>query len=410
MPATRTAARPSGHIGLALAGGGFLGAAYELGALCALSEAIDGLSLSRLDSYVGVSAGAFIAAGLVNGLSAHRMMHMFVEGDDAEAAFEPSQLLRPALREWKTVLRRAPRGAVGALRAALDGDPFEPRAAAWRALERSLQLLPNGLVDAAPAEQRMAQLFSRKGRTNDFRNTAAPLRIVATDIDSGEPVAFGSPGHDHVPISRAAAASCAVPGLFAPVRIGGRRYLDGALNKTLHASLALDAGADLVLCVNPLVPFDATGAGARRISRSGISTVLAQTIRTTIRSRMSVGLEKYRATHPGSDIVLFEPRRDDAEIFFTNIFSVASRRRLCEHAYRSTRANLLARRDELEPVFRRHGLRIDEDVLRRDVPRLVREAPAPVAGCTTGASAAVRRLTHALDDLERALTIAAARG
>src|SRR5690606_28638414 len=150
---------------------------------------------------------------------------MFIEGDDAETAFEPSQLLRPALREWRTVLRRAPRGAAGALRAALDGDLLAPRAAAWRALERSLLLLPNGLVDAAPAELRMAQLFSRKGRTNDFRCTAAPLRIVATDIDSGEPVAFGAPGHDHVPISRAAAASCAVPGLFAPVRIGGRRYL-----------------------------------------------------------------------------------------------------------------------------------------------------------------------------------------
>ncbi len=410
MPVARTAGRRPGHVGLALAGGGFLGAAYELGALCALSESVEGLHLAQLDSYVGVSAGAFIAAGLVNGLSAHRMMHMFIEGDDAEAAFEPSQLLRPALHEWKTVLRRAPRGALGALRAALDGDLLAPRAAAWRALERSLQLLPNGLVDAAPAEQRLAQLFSRKGRTNDFRATAAPLRIVATDIDSGKPVAFGSAGHDHVPISRAAIASCAVPGLFAPVRIGGRRYLDGALNKTLHASLALDAGADLVLCVNPLVPFDGAGTGGRRVSRSGISTVLAQTIRTTIRSRMSVGLEKYRATHPHADIVLFEPRRDDAEIFFTNIFSVASRRRLCEHAYRSTRADLLARRDELDRVFRRHGLRIDEAVLRHDAPRLVREAPVPAVGRSTSASVALRRLEHALDDLERALTIAAARG
>lgn len=410
MPVARTAARRPGGVGLALAGGGFLGAAYELGALCALAESVDGLNLMRLDSYVGVSAGAFVAAGLVNGLSAHRMMHMFVEGDDAEAAFEPSELLRPALQEWKTVLRRAPRSAVSALRAALDGDLLAPRAAAWRALERCLQMLPNGLVDAAPAEQRMAQLFSRKGRTNDFRHTAAPLRIVATDIDSGEPIAFGAPGHDHVPISRAAVASCAVPGLFAPVRIGGRRYLDGALNKTLHASLALDAGAGLVLCVNPLVPFDGTGAGSRRVSRSGISTVLAQTIRTTIRSRMSVGLEKYRATHPQSDIVLFEPRRDDAEIFFTNIFSVASRRRLCEHAYRSTRADLLARRDELEPVLRRHGLHINEAVLRHHAPRLVREAPPAAVGRSTSASVAVRRLGRALDDLERTLTIAAVRG
>ncbi len=76
------------RIGLALAGGGFMGAAYELGALCALAEAIDGLDLTRLDAYVGVSAGAFIAAGLVNGVSPHRMVRMFVEDDEAEMAFD----------------------------------------------------------------------------------------------------------------------------------------------------------------------------------------------------------------------------------------------------------------------------------------------------------------------------------
>ncbi len=60
-------ARPK--IGLALAGGGFLGATYELGALAALSEAVDGLDLCKLDSYVGVSAGGFIAACLANGIT-----------------------------------------------------------------------------------------------------------------------------------------------------------------------------------------------------------------------------------------------------------------------------------------------------------------------------------------------------
>ena len=67
----------SHRIGLALAGGGFLGAAYELGALAALAESIDGLELNRLDAYVGVSAGSFVAAGLANGLSPYEMVRMF---------------------------------------------------------------------------------------------------------------------------------------------------------------------------------------------------------------------------------------------------------------------------------------------------------------------------------------------
>jgi len=398
-----------GRIGLALAGGGFMGAAYELGALCALAEAIDGLDLTRLDAYVGVSAGAFIAAGLVNGVSPHRMVRMFVEDDEAETAFDPALMLRPALREWRRALRAAPAGLGATVGAGLNEAIVGPQAAVWRALERSLSLLPNGLVDGSPAERKLAHLLSQPGRTNDFRRTRAPLRIVATDIDSGEPVEFGSPGYDHVPISRAAIASSAVPGLFAPVRIGSRHYLDGALNKTVHASVVLDYGVGLVLCVNPLVPYDGRRTGARRVSRSGISTVMAQTIRTAIRSRMTVGLAKYRVTHPGSDVVLFEPRRDDADTFFTNIFSLSSRRRLCEHAYLATRADLLERRAELDAVLRPHGLSINTAVLRHPARRLVREVRTDVPPRLTHAAAVLDRLRRTLDDLDRCVDIANAR-
>ena len=57
------------RIGLALAGGGPLGAVYEIGALCALQEALAGIDFTRLQHYVGVSAGGFIAAGLANGIA-----------------------------------------------------------------------------------------------------------------------------------------------------------------------------------------------------------------------------------------------------------------------------------------------------------------------------------------------------
>ncbi|MFM7461347.1 MAG: patatin-like phospholipase family protein, partial [Burkholderiales bacterium] len=54
---------PRAKIGLALAGGGPLGAMYEIGVLMALDEALDGLNLNEMDVYVGVSAGSFISAG-----------------------------------------------------------------------------------------------------------------------------------------------------------------------------------------------------------------------------------------------------------------------------------------------------------------------------------------------------------
>ena len=63
----RVAVRSRSRVGLALAGGGPMGAMYELGALRALEEAIDGLRLNDAWSYVGVSAGSFVASCLANG-------------------------------------------------------------------------------------------------------------------------------------------------------------------------------------------------------------------------------------------------------------------------------------------------------------------------------------------------------
>jgi NTE family protein len=397
-------------VGIALAGGGFLGAAYELGALAALSESIDGLDLTDLDAYVGVSAGAFVAAGLANGLSPHAMVRLFVESEGDDRTFDPASLLRPAWGEFRQRMSEVP-AVLGELLA-------ETRrglrhgglgSAAWRGLDRAATLLPTGIVDATPAELKLAALLSEPGRSNRFDGLRAKLRIVATDIDTGETVAFGGPGTRDVPISRAVLASAAVPGLFPPVKIGGRWFVDGALNKTLHASIALHEGASLVLCLNPLVPYAAGPNGPpAAIARRGLGAVLAQTVRTAIRSRMTVGLEKYRVTHPDADVLLFEPRPDDATTFFTRIFSASSRRSLCEHAYRRTRTDLLDRAGSLAPVLARHGLRLDLERLRGPAHALVREAErrAPRAGRLAGAT---HRLDRTLDDLERVVRLSGPR-
>ncbi len=399
-------ARP--RIGLALAGGGFLGAAYELGVLAALAESVQGLDLNRLDAYVGVSAGGFIAAGLANGKTPHQMVRMFVE--DADAELDPATMLRPAARLWLRALRAAPAVASQALEAGLSESLRGAPAVLWQALERAARLLPNGLLDARPAERTLAKLFSEPGRCNDFRKLAAALRIVATDIDTGTPVAFGAPGFDTVPISRALRASSALPGLFPPVRIGERYYVDGVLNKTLHGSVALEQGVSLLLCVNPLVPY-AAPPGSRRgtIARASLPVILSQSMRTAIRSRMTVGLAKYEITHPRARIVLFEPQGDDEAIFFTRVFTVASRRRVCERAYLQTRADLLARFDEVEPKLAVAGLSLRREVLEDTSMRLVRTTPVPVPRRRGGLEDGAIRLSHALDDLERSLKVARAR-
>jgi NTE family protein len=249
-----------------------------------------------------------------------------------------------------------------------------------------------------------------KGRTDDFRQLGKRLVVVATDLDSGQAARFGEPGLDHVPISRAVQASGALPGLYSPVEIDGRHYVDGVLLKTLHASVALEAGAELVICVNPIVPVDtirAVEAGIMKKSNLlnwGLPTVLSQTFRTLVHSRLEVGIASYDTKFKGSDVVLVQPRRDDYLMFFTNIFGFSERRAVCEYAYQATRRDLLERYDELAPVLARHGVTLRRDVLEEERSlweqvKLERRKPEQ----PSSPHATVRRLDDALDRLEKIL-------
>ena len=81
------------RIGLALAGGGPLGGIYEVGALLALADSLEGLDLNDLDASVGVSSGGFVAAALANGLSPAQMYRLFIDdGVDAAPACGPQEL------------------------------------------------------------------------------------------------------------------------------------------------------------------------------------------------------------------------------------------------------------------------------------------------------------------------------
>ena len=97
-PAERRARRRP-RVGLALAGGGPEGAIYEIGALRALDEAIEGFDFNHLDVYVGVSAGAFIAANLANHLTTAQMCRAIVKDEPGEHPFVPETFFTPALGE-----------------------------------------------------------------------------------------------------------------------------------------------------------------------------------------------------------------------------------------------------------------------------------------------------------------------
>lgn len=401
------ARRPTrSKVGIAIAGGGPVGGMYEIGALCALDQALDGCDLTRLDVYVGVSSGAFLAAGLANGIDTDEICRLFITGDAAKVNFRPGMFLRPAFREYGRRLRAAP----GVLGGWLGDWARHPLSRGWSDIFGRLgALIPAGLFDNEPIDTYLRDVFDHYGRSNDFRELPRRLFVVAVELDTGEVVRFGARGFDHVPISRAIQASAALPGLYPPVEIDGKHYVDGALRRTLHASVAMADGADLVLALNPLVPFDVGARAAANLrdnpgvaatlTAGGLPAVLSQTFRTLLKSRMQVGLDKYRNQYPQSDLILFEPNSDDGEMFFANVFSYDNRQRVAEHAFRATLADLRTQRHTLAPLLARHGIALRDSVLDN-----------PSASMLTGLRSyrprpteQSRKLRRALDDLDVSL-------
>jgi hypothetical protein len=82
-----------------------------------------------------------------------------------------------------------------------------------------------------------------------------------------------------------------------------------------------------------------------------------------IQSRIKVSLDKYSDRYENVDLLLIEPDRGDEDLFFANVFSYSSRRRLVEHAYAAARAQIRARAEELEQLLAPYGLRLRHELL-----------------------------------------------
>ncbi len=383
-------------LAIALAGGGPLGFFYQLGALHALSEAIEGRKLTEFDVYVGVSSGSLIAAALASGFDTAAMCAMFLYDESILFPFSPAILLRPALGEYARCLSRLPHVlAQIAQRCVRD-----PGRGVWEAGIGPLgRLLPTALFDNEPLQDYLQLLFNSEGHTDDFRKLRARLYVVATNLNTGTSESFGGPRHRHVPISRALLASSALPGLYPAVEIDGQYFVDGALIRTMHASLALEEKCNFVICINPIVSFDASRAQRPiNLVHEGLPAILGQTFRALVYSRMKVGMATYAARFPAADTLLLEPDRHDERLFFANVFRYAERLSLADHAYRCTRRDLLAQAGVIGPLLARRGLRLNVKALRD------RNRSLPAASKTAHrVRQTARRLDLALERIERML-------
>jgi NTE family protein len=196
---------------LVLGGGGITGIAWEIGLLAGLAEA--GVDLSGADLVVGTSAGSVVGARLATGEDLGEMYARQLEPATGERAF---RLNRATLAQFGWAMLRSRgrdvefRRRIGALALAAE---------------------KAGLT---PSEQERLDVFESLLGGRDWPERA--LAIAAVDAATGEFTPFDRTSG--VPLVSAVAASCAVPGVYPPVTIDGRRYVDGGMRSAANADLA----------------------------------------------------------------------------------------------------------------------------------------------------------------------------
>jgi NTE family protein len=221
---------------LVLGGGGTLGEAWMSSLLAGLDEA-DGFDARASGCFVGTSAGSIVAASLVAGLAPSARLGALSPADNAqlEDSFQRTSALRQAF------------GAA----AELAGTAAAPLASlAFASTARGGALLRRTALRRVPAGRRslaqLGRLVEQSGVSWDGR-----LRIVALQLMTGRRVVFGAPGQPQPRVSVAVQASCAIPGVFAPVVFDGRTYVDGGAWSPTNMDAAEVAKGGRALCLNP---------------------------------------------------------------------------------------------------------------------------------------------------------------
>ncbi|HEV2812536.1 MAG TPA: patatin-like phospholipase family protein [Solirubrobacteraceae bacterium] len=217
---------------LVLAAGGVLGEAWMSGVLAGVEDAT-GVDFRDVETFVGTSAGSIVAAHLAGGRKPRRPRGGEKGGDpgfvqDAPGRSRGGDLVRSMAR-LAAVPFAPPALALGA-----PGGALVRRAA--------LAALPDGRRDL----NHLHREVERSGVRFDGR-----LRVCTVDKGSGRRVVFGAPGAPEASVADAVAASCSIPSVFRPVRIGGREYVDGGAWSLTNLDAAPAGRGSEVLCLHP---------------------------------------------------------------------------------------------------------------------------------------------------------------
>lgn len=411
-------ARKTSKTALVLAGGGLTGAVYEIGALRAIDDLLVDRTVSDFDIYVGTSAGAFISAFLANGVSPEDMLEI-IEGSNVN--------IPPLMREhlfgvnYRDLISWGISIPKNILSTWLHYFRNYNDITALNLLWSFLGVLPAGIYDSQILESYVQTTLSCLDCQDDFRGLVHDLYIIATALESGERVVFGRDYRDDVPISLAVAASSALPLVYKPVRIDDQEYVDGGLRGNASLDLAIESGAELIVCINPLVPFDYGHGGSQyadvisnRLGEMGIQAIANQTLRISSHASLHYHIKQLRRAHPQVDIILIEPKAEDYHMFSYNIMNYSALLTVAEHGFEAATLDLAEDYPLYKEALARHGIPITRRLVIREIeeiqkskydPNVIRrvlEARSPGCG-RQNRDSPICQLTRSLAKLELTL-------
>jgi NTE family protein len=318
----------SPRTGLVLAGGGIVGGAWMVGALHAIATET-GWDPGSADIVLGTSAGSMIGAMLASGVPPW----LLVAYGTGESLDHPTIGTSRASR-FGTGLHlhgSFPRPVLGspglALRSMREPWKYGPAGIiAW---------LPHGVISTEPLRGAVRRVVPRGWSTHPN------LWIAAIDYKTGQRVVFGREGAPKTDLADAVAASCAIPGFYHPVKIRGRRYVDGGMFSPANLDLMIDSEAELVVCLNPMSSRHHGGF----LEPTGPIAAFIRGDNQRMLDREALALRR-----AGKRVMLVEPHADDLKVMGFNYMTRRNLDRVAETAARTTTAAL--RGTELGRVLR----------------------------------------------------------
>lgn len=323
-------------VGLVLGAGGVLGGAWLVGGLSALARETD-WDPGSAEYIVGTSAGSMVGALVASGVPpwfmvAHSRGEVFdgLAGPDGRPAEEADRSAGAVFRLHRGIPALGPgslRMAFTALSNPLRHTPLQ-LVAGW---------LPSGFVSTDPLKDVVSRVVPSGWA--DHPN----LWTVACDYGSGRRTPFGRVGSPRADLPDAVAASCAIPGFYRPVRIGGRRYVDGGVCSASNLDLVAGRGLDLVICLNPLTSAEEQPSGPAARALDMIPAV------TRRASRRRLLREERKVRRFGAEVAIIEPTAEDHAAMGLNWMSAERRQHVIETAERTVAEQL--RRPELRALL-----------------------------------------------------------